>query len=307
MDAIVGYHLNPLTCGVAKFNAELARRLRVPFIPLGLGVRFYRHPLFSIKISEFAPEDRDALQGHLDHAAWAQGFSVFLHGWTETALEHQLVMQAKYVYTGNQAITRAIEAVYQPEECQPMTLWCPPLLTPYREEAPGAIRVLTFGMAHKLRIAHHQHFKTLLDALKRPYTVRLSTALHDGMAFEDVSTIRELQHVYGDSLRWLGVLSDQGMHEELLHCMYCALFFDPAARANNSTVQSAMAAGAVVVTNLDEDSPEAWIHHRNLLDLARVTTLPTDLLALSCLSARAAATAVHEFSWALLERQIYAG
>ena len=33
-DCIVGYHMNPLTCGVAKFNAILGERLGVPVIHL---------------------------------------------------------------------------------------------------------------------------------------------------------------------------------------------------------------------------------------------------------------------------------
>ena len=32
IDCIVGYHLNPWTCGIAKFNAILARQLEVPVI-----------------------------------------------------------------------------------------------------------------------------------------------------------------------------------------------------------------------------------------------------------------------------------
>ena len=29
MDCILGYHLNPLSCGIAKFNLALARQLGV--------------------------------------------------------------------------------------------------------------------------------------------------------------------------------------------------------------------------------------------------------------------------------------
>ena len=32
IDCIVGYHLNPWTCGIAKFNAILARQLELPVV-----------------------------------------------------------------------------------------------------------------------------------------------------------------------------------------------------------------------------------------------------------------------------------
>ena len=34
IDCIAGYHLNPWTCGIAKFNAILARYLAVPVVGL---------------------------------------------------------------------------------------------------------------------------------------------------------------------------------------------------------------------------------------------------------------------------------
>ena len=32
IDCVAGYHLNPWTCGIAKFNSILARRLDVPVV-----------------------------------------------------------------------------------------------------------------------------------------------------------------------------------------------------------------------------------------------------------------------------------
>ena len=34
IDCIAGYHLNPWTCGIAKFNAILAKELDVPVVRL---------------------------------------------------------------------------------------------------------------------------------------------------------------------------------------------------------------------------------------------------------------------------------
>src|SRR5918999_1070322 len=41
IDCIAGYHLNPWTCGIAKFNAILARHLEVPVV----GIRAVEHRL----------------------------------------------------------------------------------------------------------------------------------------------------------------------------------------------------------------------------------------------------------------------
>ena len=50
-DAVVTYHLNPLACGVSKFNHRLARELGVPCVLLD-HVSAYAAPLVSIKPSE---------------------------------------------------------------------------------------------------------------------------------------------------------------------------------------------------------------------------------------------------------------
>ncbi len=62
IDCIAGYHLNPWTCGIAKFNAILAKELDVPVVGLSSpDLRNYVRPLLSIKMSEFTPEDAQAL------------------------------------------------------------------------------------------------------------------------------------------------------------------------------------------------------------------------------------------------------
>ena len=57
IDCIAGYHLNPWTCGIAKFNQILARHLELPVVGiLDLPAASHRRPLLSLKLSEFAPE-----------------------------------------------------------------------------------------------------------------------------------------------------------------------------------------------------------------------------------------------------------
>jgi hypothetical protein len=58
IDAVLSYHANPDTCGVTKFNVQLAEKLGVPHDVLSSGRR-YRHPLVSIKTSEMNDDTAD--------------------------------------------------------------------------------------------------------------------------------------------------------------------------------------------------------------------------------------------------------
>ena len=106
-DCIAGYHLNPWTCGIAKFNAILARELDVPVVGLAspeLGN--YARPLLSIKMSEFTPEDAHAL------ATWVNAnvgrFDIFLHAFDGTPFEQRLLAAAAKVYCGNRELAHQL-------------------------------------------------------------------------------------------------------------------------------------------------------------------------------------------------------
>ena len=60
IDCIGGYHLNPWTCGIAKFNTILAQYLGVPVVGIrAVELGSYTRPLLSIKLSEFSAADHD--------------------------------------------------------------------------------------------------------------------------------------------------------------------------------------------------------------------------------------------------------
>ena len=102
VDGVVGYHLNPLTCGVAKFNVMLARHLEVQIFGLfDNRVAALRRPLLSVKLSEFAEADAEALASLVETAPWRDHFALFLHEWTETPTEQLLLSLAEVVVCGN--------------------------------------------------------------------------------------------------------------------------------------------------------------------------------------------------------------
>jgi hypothetical protein len=90
IDCIAGYHLNPWTCGIAKFNAILAQKLNLPVVSvLGLQHTRYHHPLVSLKLSEFSGPDMRQLD------AWvrlhAGTFDTFFHDLIGGELEERLI------------------------------------------------------------------------------------------------------------------------------------------------------------------------------------------------------------------------
>ena len=86
IDCIAGYHLNPWTCGIAKFNAILARHLGVPVVGIrAMELGRYRRPLLSLKLSEFSGPDVVDLDQW--SAAHPQQFELFLHAFDGTPVE----------------------------------------------------------------------------------------------------------------------------------------------------------------------------------------------------------------------------
>src|ERR1700741_2921456 len=93
IDCIAGYPLNPWTCGIAKFNDILARRLELKVVRIGAPeLSSYRRPLLSLKMSEFSAEDALALDTWIERHAGE--FELFLHAFEHTALEKRMLVAA---------------------------------------------------------------------------------------------------------------------------------------------------------------------------------------------------------------------
>lgn len=224
--------MNPLTCGVAKFNAELAKRLGVEWIGLVQPHRWGDFPLFSLKwsemtIGEFADATRPGLK-----------YGVFWHD------------------GGHRKITDAATIVFyaDPSLGSP-GLWCPSLITPRKRP----VRLFSFGMAHKLQTDKYQRVCELLDEAGQPYHLRVSVGLHEGTSLDGVEKhFDALKAIMGEAnVTILGILSDDAVSEELANAEYVLAFFENGLRANNTTVHAALDAGKTVITNCDDSTPEA--------------------------------------------------
>ena len=271
IDCIAGYHLNPWTCGIAKFNMILGRHLSLPVAGVGSPeLAGYRMPLLSLKMSEFTPDDARALDGWMaDHAG---RFELFLHAFDETPVEMRLLAAAARVYCGNQELSRLL-APLRPDIVE---LFCPgTLLNPQRFH-DSELSVFTFGMAHKIRVPLYRRLRDLLEATGRSYSVYVSTALHENTSFDDSFVVRfeELQSIFNSQIYFMGYLSDTAVFNQLLDCTYLAAFFEKGLRANNTSVNAAMECGCAVITNLDDDSPRGLAHMKNVIDINRCDRLP---------------------------------
>jgi len=300
IDCIAGYHLNPWTCGIAKFNTILGRHLDVPVVGIGSAeLAGYAKPLLSLKLSEFSPADADAL------GRWVGGqagrFEVFFHAFDGTPVEKQLLAAAARVYVGNRELSHDL-ATLRPDVQE---LFCPgTLLNPQRFQRTE-LSVFTFGMAHKIRVPLYRRLRELLEATGKSYSVYVSTALHENTSFDGSFVVRfeELQALFGPHVYFMGYLSDTAVFNHLVECTYLAAFFEKGLRANNTTVNAAMECGCAVITNLDAHSPAGLEHMRNVIDIARCDRLP-DLDEAGAIGRAAREIAHADYGWEQLVAQL---
>jgi hypothetical protein len=273
IDCIAGYHLNPWTCGIAKFNAILAKYLDVPVVGVrAVELGSYRCPLLSVKLSEFSEPDA----GDLD--AWCMAhrgeFELFLHAFDGSEVEKRLVASAGRVYCGNSELFRDLK------DARPdiLELFCPgTILNPQRIQRTE-LSVFTFGMAHKIRVPLYRRLYELLEGTGRSYAMYVSTALHENTSFDGSFVVRfeELQSIFNGRVYFMGYLSDTAVFNHLMDCTLLAAFFEKGLRANNTTVNAAMESGCAVITNLDEHSPAGFAHMQNVIDINLCDRLPDD-------------------------------
>ena len=300
IDCIAGYHLNPWTCGIAKFNAILAKHLDVEVVGIrAVELGSFERPLLSVKLSEFSEDDTADLD--LWASAHKGGFELFLHAFDGGEVEQRLVASAARVYVGNAELFRQLRGL-RPDVQE---LFCPgTILNPQRFQRTE-LSVFTFGMAHKIRVPLYRRLRDLLDATGRSYSVYVSTALHENTSFDGSFVVRfeELQSIFNGDVYFMGYLSDTAVYNHLMDCTYLAAFFEKGLRANNTTVNAAMESGCAVITNLDEHSPAGLAHMQNVIDINLCQALP-DFDAARRIGMAARQTAHTVYGWDRLVAQL---
>lgn len=294
IDGVVSHHMNPFASGVAKFNATLARELGVPCLRLDHpATADLRAPLLSFKVSELSAREQSAFGEWLDGLDDEVVLRLFLHDFTGTALEVQMLDRAAVIFSGNAEISSRLE----PDD-RLVAAWTPGLVEDHRRFVPAELSVFSFGMAHKIRVDMFERLRGLLDASGRSYAIHISAATHETSNAEHSRAVfDEMHELFPVGLYFLGELSDVAVHNQLLETTFFAAFFRDGVRANNTSIVSALEHGAVVITNLDAYSPPELVHMDNVIDIARCDALPLDPLTLRRISVRAMETA-QRLGWA---------
>jgi hypothetical protein len=269
--AIVSYHTNPYTCGVARFNHSLASTTGVPLIGLdsylsasGLGA-----VLLSIKLEEISARMLVLLAEKLKEGA--PPYLLFLHGTNGSDLEAELCRAAIRVFAASVEIATKVRAV----RSDVVAVFAPgaPVLP---RQTPVDCTLLTFGMAHKIRSDGYRRLAALMEGDCRTFRLEISTALHEGGTFDENFFVvgEEISVAFAGNVRFLGFLADAEVSDRLREVDALVAFFPRGARENNTTVLSAMTHGCAVITNLDAESPPWMVHEKTVFDVNKLTSLP---------------------------------
>ncbi len=137
-DCVVGYHLNPLTCGVAKFNVILAGQLGIPVVHIFderlRGGRSTR-PCCRSSAASFPTIDLTRLQHTIRDLPAACTPWFFLHGFENSLTEIEILGRAAGVFCGN----RQIHGEVSPLVANTRLLWSPSTIRARRGDQRKAV------------------------------------------------------------------------------------------------------------------------------------------------------------------------
>jgi hypothetical protein len=212
-----------------------------------------------------------------------------------------MIAEADVVYVGNTELATRLRVM----RADVVEAWCPGVLIDAMPFDAADLSVFTFGMAHKVRGEYYRKLDKLLRATGKSYCLYLSTALHEGISIETAfdAALKNIRDGFSGPVYFLGFLSDAAVLHYLRTTTYFAGFFPKGVRANNTSIHSAMTAGAVVITNLDEGSPQGYRHMQTVIDIEGCTALPTEREVLRLIGDKARAQA-SQFDWGALANRL---
>jgi hypothetical protein len=270
---ILGYHTNPYTCGVAKFNSQLAKFLNIEVLNIKNSTNIdCTNALLSIKVSEFNPADLSIL---LDFVKKAKRYSLFLHGFNDTEIEWFLLQNASIIYCGNTEIYNSVHSTGKAKLLFSPATIASDSSSKNESETIGALKFFTFGMSHKVRIHYYKFLKEILDQLDQDYIISISTGFHEGESIGDFYnyTLPSFSEIFGKKLNFMGMLSDSIVLDCLNNNDYFVAFFSNGLRENNSSAIASLGANTALITNLDEMSPKSFIHNVNCHDINKLESI----------------------------------
>jgi hypothetical protein len=271
-DRVISYHQNVHTCGVARFNRGIADQLSVEMSTISaIKDSDCEHPLISIKRSEMS--ESDIKQFHLLLMNRTKPYSVIFHDFSESVLELDLLSSAKYVM----ALNRDMQKRLTNSRSDIILGFAPGAQPALFDEVAPELRLITFGMAHKINALGYAAVGQLLKSGERTYQLEISSALHEGTQFDDdfFSVGDEISEYFGGNVDFLGFLADSEVSRRLSMAHAMLAFFPKGVRENNTSVLGAMAHGLAVITNLDELSPSWMKHQETIFEVGQLKEFPS--------------------------------
>ena len=108
-DAVLTYHSNIHTCGVARFNHYLATHLSVPLIRLTDELTIeLQHPIVSVKVSEISNADLSQIQNQVGNLS---SYSLIVHDFHDGPFLTNLVSNATKVMGLNKEISLRLRSL----------------------------------------------------------------------------------------------------------------------------------------------------------------------------------------------------
>lgn len=269
-DCVVSYHHNIHTCGVARFNKYLSDFLEVPMVYANqLEEGAYKNGLISLKRSEMLDGD---LSGFLLQISRLKHYSMILHDFSGSSFESDLLSKADRVMVLNDELADRVRSLRRDVVVG--------FTVASYEYVPSSsspdLRLITFGMAHKIQATGYSRVGELLNSDTRTFVLEISSALHEGTEFDDSFFMvgREISECFEGKVEFLGFLADVEVARRVAQASAMLAFFPRGARENNNSVMSAMRLGVPVITNLDDRSPRWLKHDRTVFDVNRLDAFP---------------------------------
>jgi len=270
--AVISSHTNPYTCGVARFNKSLAETLATPIVTLN---DYLTGPekticLLSLKMEEIEENQAVKLTRMLDCES-PPPFDYFAHDVLASHVQNLLLRQAKKVFANSAEMASSLRelrtdviAVYSPGA---------PVRAPRRK---SDLKLLTAGMAHKIRGDGYAELARILVGDPRSISLEITSAIHEGQRFDEsfFSIAGDIQEAFRHDVHFCGFLSDEELSQRLRECDAYVAFFPRGVRENNTSVLSAMTHGCPVITNLDHASPGWMIHNETVFDVGQTRRFP---------------------------------
>jgi hypothetical protein len=267
---VVSSHENPALSGVAKFGLDVASKTGAKFVSIKEEVEYGRSPVFfSLKLTDAKSEDFDALEKLLERFKEQNvTFDLFMHQFSNHVIEKEFFSLSRYIYCGNNEMFSNL-GEYKDKG---ILAWCPPSVDFKQDlESSSILQIFSFGMAHKVKVNYHEQMKNALEKLQVDFSLWISYAFHEKANFSDFKKISlDLHNIYGDKMRYLGFLSDDGVNYFLNKSHMAIAFFEDGVRANNTSVYASMQRKCAVITNLDNYSPDWLAHGKNILDIKKL-------------------------------------